>query len=90
MWPIMKKIINYRTDPSIINYRTDPFRFYSPGLGRWVNRDPIEEEGGLHLYVFVDNHPIGMIDILGLETCKPGISGELEFDFSGFVKGSVL
>jgi RHS repeat-associated protein len=38
------------------------YRFYSPRLGRWINRDPLEEEGGLLLYGFVGNQPIGSID----------------------------
>jgi len=25
-------------------------RYYSPSLGRFINRDPIEEEGGVNLY----------------------------------------
>mgnify|MGYP004663975285 CR=1 FL=1 len=33
-------------------------RFYSPSLGRWLNRDPIEEEGGENLYGFCGNNPI--------------------------------
>ncbi len=41
-------------------------RFYSPGLGRWLNRDPIAEPGGLNLYGFVDNDPIGNVDLFGL------------------------
>ena len=31
------------------------YRYYSPELGRWVNRDPIGEEGGDHLYAFSRN-----------------------------------
>ena len=27
-------------------------RFYSPGIGRWLSRDPIEEKGGLGIYLF--------------------------------------
>ena len=42
------------------------FRFYSPGQGRFLNRDPIEEEGGLNLYAFVGNDPVNAIDYLGL------------------------
>jgi RHS repeat-associated protein len=42
------------------------FRFYSPELGRWVNRDPIEEMGGINLYGFTSNQPIDEIDVLGL------------------------
>jgi RHS repeat-associated protein len=41
-------------------------RYYNPLLGRWVNRDPIEEEGGENLYGFVLNNPINAIDRLGL------------------------
>ena len=33
--------------------------------GRWLNRDPIEEEGGLNLYAFVLNSPLDYIDLKG-------------------------
>jgi RHS repeat-associated protein len=42
------------------------YRYYHPQTGRWINRDPIEESGGLNLYGFVGNSPIIRIDILGL------------------------
>lgn len=42
------------------------YRFYSPELGRWLNRDPIEEMGGLNLYAFVDNAPLNDVDAFGL------------------------
>jgi RHS repeat-associated protein len=42
-------------------------RAYSPTLGRFINRDPIEEEGGVNLYAYVDNEPIGTSDPLGLQ-----------------------
>ena len=38
---------------------------YDPNQGRWMNRDPIEEQGGLNLYGFVGNSSIDDIDILG-------------------------
>ena len=41
-------------------------RFYSPNLGRFINRDPIEEQGGINLYAFVANNPINRWDYLGL------------------------
>ena len=31
------------------------FRHYSPSLGRFLSRDPIEEQGGLNLDAFVGN-----------------------------------
>lgn len=40
-------------------------RFYAPDLGRFINRDPIEEEGGLNLYGFCGNDGINAIDYLG-------------------------
>ncbi|MCZ7593233.1 MAG: RHS repeat-associated core domain-containing protein [Kiritimatiellae bacterium] len=42
------------------------YRYYNPELGRWPNRDPIEEEGGENLYGFIDNSPCNEIDPLGL------------------------
>ena len=41
-------------------------RFYSPGLGRWINRDPIAEAGGLNLYAMVHNNPTNAVDGRGL------------------------
>jgi uncharacterized protein RhaS with RHS repeats len=34
---------------------------------RWLNRDPIEEEGGLNLYGYVFNNPVNWIDRNGLD-----------------------
>ncbi|MEQ1748994.1 MAG: RHS repeat-associated core domain-containing protein [Prosthecobacter sp.] len=46
------------------------YRFYNSELGRWLNRDPIRERGGINLYCFVENEPINTWDKLGLESCK--------------------
>jgi RHS repeat-associated protein len=43
------------------------YRFYVPLLGRWINRDPIGEQGGVNLYNFSRNSPISLIDFLGLD-----------------------
>jgi len=43
------------------------YRFYNPTLGRWINRDPIEEAGGINLYGFVGNSPNNRVDALGLK-----------------------
>lgn len=42
------------------------FRYYSPEMGRWLSRDPAEEQGGLNLYGMVGNDTINRIDMLGL------------------------
>ena len=34
------------------------YRFYSPPVMRWLNRDPIQENGGLNLYGFCGNNAI--------------------------------
>jgi RHS repeat-associated protein len=41
------------------------YRWYDAGMGRWPSRDPIEERGGLNLYVFNYNLPTILIDVLG-------------------------
>ena len=41
------------------------YRHYSPSLGRWISRDPIEEEGGNNLFVFCENNSIVQIDAFG-------------------------
>jgi len=41
-------------------------RFYSPGMGRWLSRDPIEERGGVNLYTFVKNRASELFDPTGL------------------------
>ena len=41
------------------------YRFYRPDHGRWLNRDPIEEEGGENLYAFCENDAISKYDTLG-------------------------
>jgi RHS repeat-associated protein len=42
------------------------YRAYDPDTGRWLSRDPIEEEGGLNLYGYVGNNPVYDADFLGL------------------------
>ena len=41
------------------------YRYYSPRLGRWITRDPIEEMGGRNLFGFVENNPLNQIDLNG-------------------------
>jgi RHS repeat-associated protein len=46
------------------------YRFYSPNLQRWINRDPIGISGGLNLYGFVGNRPLSQADPDGRDTYK--------------------
>jgi len=42
------------------------YRWYAANLQRWLNRDPLQEDGGVNLYRFVENNPIVSIDPFGL------------------------
>jgi RHS repeat-associated protein len=42
------------------------YRWYNAKDGRWINRDPIEENGGLNLYGFVYNNYSSWYDYLGM------------------------
>ena len=61
------------------------YRFYVPGLGRWLTRDPIGEIGGINLYGFVRNNPVIFIDAdgrfglvgMGIGAVIGGVSGFL-------------
>jgi RHS repeat-associated protein len=64
------------------------YRFYDPNLQRWVNRDPIGVFGGINLYTFVLNKPIGRIDLLGLfgqdaDSSSGGVNGPPDLSISG-------
>ena len=42
------------------------FRPYDPNLQRWLNQDPLGEEGRINLYQFVGNDPINLLNPVGL------------------------
>ena len=56
----------YNENTRLVAYE---YRFYDPELGRWLNRDPIAEDGGLNLYGMVGNDPVNNVDVLGLSPC---------------------
>jgi RHS repeat-associated protein len=47
------------------------------GRGKWLSRDPIEEDGGLNLYAFPQNDPVDLLDFLGLESATKQTPTEL-------------
>ena len=44
------------------------YRYYNASAGRWISRDPQDENGGENLYGLVQNSPISFIDLIGLGT----------------------
>ncbi|UDQ97749.1 RHS repeat-associated core domain-containing protein [Lentisphaerota bacterium WC36G] len=41
------------------------YRYYNPTNSKWTKRDPIQEDGGMNVYGFVNNNVINLIDLLG-------------------------
>ena len=54
----------YDFDTELCYYK---YRHYKADYGRWLGRDPIEEDGGLNVYSFVENSSLDNWDILGLQ-----------------------
>jgi RHS repeat-associated protein len=59
-WRFSTKPVDLETGYSYYGYR-----FYNPVVGRWINRDPIGEEGGMNLYGFAGNDSVNKVDPLG-------------------------
>lgn len=51
-------------ETGLVQYNT---RYYSPSLGRFINRDSIGEAGGLNLYAYVSNRVPNAFDYLGMD-----------------------
>jgi uncharacterized protein RhaS with RHS repeats len=43
---------------------------YDPAMGRWLNRDPVAENGGENLYGFVGNDGVNKWDLWGMQTLQ--------------------
>ena len=61
------------------------YRDYNPVMGRWLNRDPIEERGGRNVYGFVYNDPVQNWDYLGMTVHLAPLNGEVVNRSSAYV-----
>jgi RHS repeat-associated protein len=70
------------------------YRFYSTALHRWLNRDPLGEDGGINLYAFCGNDGVNLWDVLGekswengdpLNISMRGAKAGVGFDGSGII-----
>lgn len=50
-------------ESGLLNYG---YRYYSPQLGRWTCKDPIEQQGGINIYAYAGNNSVNLVDYLGL------------------------
>lgn len=60
---------NHPQPPETTSENTPTLTITVSGLSVWPSRDPIGEYGGLNVYGFVGNGPVGGIDLLGLLDC---------------------
>ncbi|MBI3884659.1 MAG: RHS repeat-associated core domain-containing protein [Opitutae bacterium] len=65
-------------------------RYYSPGLGRFINRDPFSERGGLNLYEFVQNNAVSRWDYLGLDAPEHSFFTTVYVPSTGHVRAGIV
>ncbi|MCI5135996.1 MAG: RHS repeat-associated core domain-containing protein, partial [Candidatus Electrothrix sp. AW2] len=66
----------YDTETELYYYG---YRYYLPELGRWISRDPIGEDGGFNLYVFVLNDAVNLFDVLGTYYNDPSLTDPIGY-----------
>ncbi len=55
LWPLLMLLLG-------VAWTDRAFAYYDPGVQRWINRDPIDESGGINVYRFVHNDPENFVD----------------------------
>ena len=68
------------------------FRDYHPGIGKYIEPDPIGLRGGINMYVYCMNDPVNLVDLLGLfswQTFGYGLT-EVSMGVLGFYGGILI
>ncbi len=60
------------------------YRFYTPHLKRWLNRDPLQEQGGINLYAYVSGDPLGYVDPDG-RIAIPAVPAAIAVPVAGYI-----
>jgi len=79
-WETLFGSYRYDTDTGLYLAR---FRYFHPLLGRWINRDIIEELSGINLYAYCENNTVNFYDPLGLQSWMGPGYGAIPVDGSG-------
>ncbi len=66
------------------------YRYYDPSTGRFVQRDPIGIRGGLNIYAYVSNSPLGRADSAGLLSIDDTLWLIGEVDEGATIAGGVI
>jgi RHS repeat-associated protein len=63
------------------------YRYYDPNHGRFINRDPMGEAGGLNLYGYCSGDPINKSDYLGLISAVDDMQNQIDASAHGGMTG---
>jgi RHS repeat-associated protein len=58
-------------------------RYFNPKTG-WISRDPIREDGGVNLYAYCGDQPVGNFDPIGEDDSDGGVDGFFGYLYNGF------
>jgi RHS repeat-associated protein len=61
-----KRLANTKEMDSSTGLYNHGFRYYDPGIGRYIARDPLGYTAGWNVYSYVHNNPVARIDATGL------------------------
>ena len=67
----------------------DTQAFYNSSTGRWLSRDPIEEDGGPNIIAATSNDPANRVDAVGAKTLRLGVGFDSSVKFGPSVVKAV-